>query len=339
MGRLIFLCILTALAVSPAAAEPRCNAVRPEPGAGYIVPGSETYLYQTLDDGRSLALDLFVQPDAGVHPTVLVIHGGGWTTGSRDAHIGQFLELLTEAGYNWASLDYRVGDGGREAAADDVRAALAFLRCQAQALRLDMTKAVALGEDVGGDLAMSMLSEGRVTGAVLVGAVYRDALPLTRAVVRLVHGGEDREVPVASARQFCDRLNAQDDLAGGVCELDVVEGAIHRAENWRPSQWGYKPRLVEWLRRVVGPGAARPVTFEPQPVRDVLKPGLHKRLIYNHQTGQTLDAWIPGGPAHTSRCSWCTAAGGKPEIASLTSRRFFVRSPAPAWPGSRWTTG
>jgi alpha-L-fucosidase 2 len=37
------------------------------------------------------------------------------------------------------------------------------------------------------------------------------------------------------------------------------------------------------------------MTFEPQPVRGVLGPGLHKRLVYNRATGQTLDAWIPPG--------------------------------------------
>ncbi len=295
MRLLASFCVIACLTATPAFAQPACGAMRPEPGSGYIVPGSETYLYQKLGTGASLALDLFVQPGAGVHPTALVIHGGGWTAGSRDAHIGQFLELLTEAGYNWAALNYRLGEGRQAEAADDVRAALAFLGCQAKSLRLDPATIVALGEDVGADLAAQMVSEGRVAAAALVGGVYRDSLPLTRAPVRVVHGSEDREAPVEAARQFCGRLNAQEDLVSGVCELDVVEGGIHRSENWRPSQWGYKARLVDWLRRVVGPGAARPLTFEPQPVRDVFGPGLHKRLTYNRQTGQTLDAWIPGG--------------------------------------------
>jgi len=53
---------------------------------------------------------------------------------------------------------------------------------------------------------------------------------------------------------------------------------------------------VEWLGRTLGPGATRPLSFEPQPVRDVFGPGLHKRLIYNARTGMTFDAWIPPRP-------------------------------------------
>jgi len=284
------------LLAAPAAAAQECRAVTAEPGDGYIIPGSQTYAFDASGNRRQL-LDLFVQPGSGVHPTVLVIHGGGWTTGSREAHIGQFLELVTGAGYNWVALDYQLGEGNREYAAGDVRAALAFLTCHAKAFGLDMAKLVALGEDVGADLAVQMASEGRVAAAALVGGVYRDGLPLARAPVRVVHGGEDREAPVATAREFCHRLQSQEDALVGACEFDLVEGAIHRAENWRPSQWGYKARLVRWLGGVVGPGARRPLTFEPQPVRDVLGPGLHKRLTYNRQTGQTLDAWIPGGAA------------------------------------------
>lgn len=295
MQRALLACLVACLAATPASAQPDCGVVRPEPGSGFIIPGSQTYLYQKLATGASLALDLFVQPDAGVHPTVLVVHGGGWTTGSRDAHIGQFLELVTQAGYNWAAIDYRLGQDRREEAAEDVRAALAFLTCHARAFRLDMTRVVILGEDVGADLAAQMASEGRVLAAALVGGVYRDSLPLTRAAVRIVHGGDDREVPASAAQEYCNRLRAQDDVQPGVCEVDLVDGAIHRAENWRPSQWGYKARLVDWLRRIAGPGAARPIKFEPQPVRDVLGPGLHKRLTYHRQTGQTLDVWIPSG--------------------------------------------
>ena len=66
----------------------------------------------TPPGGAPLLLDAFAQPDGKVHPAVLVVHGGGWTTGSRVAHIGQFLELLTEAGYQWVAIDYRLGARG-----------------------------------------------------------------------------------------------------------------------------------------------------------------------------------------------------------------------------------
>ena len=78
-------------------------------------------------------------------PLVFVLHGGA-TIGNRVSFVGQFLETLTDAGFNWVSLDHRqaVAD-----AADDLGEAMAFVRCHAAALRTDPDKLVLLGEDSG----------------------------------------------------------------------------------------------------------------------------------------------------------------------------------------------
>ncbi|MBK5298877.1 MAG: alpha/beta hydrolase [Vicinamibacteria bacterium] len=284
--------LATALAGGWHEAAAACVPLLPRPPASYIVPGAQEFVYATPPGGAPLLLDAFAQPDGKVHPAVLVIHGGGWTTGSRVAHIGQFLELLTEAGYQWVAIDYRLGGAGRwQEAADDVRTAIAFIGCHARALHIDPTRLVVLGEDVGAQLAVHAATGGGVGGIALVGGVYAQAPRLPGVPTLAVHGGADTEVAVGQVREFCDRIVAFE----GTCELDVVDGAIHRAENWRPSQWHYKPRLVAWLRRVLGAGAARPLAFAPQPVRDVFGPGLHKRLIYNARTGMTFDAWVPAG--------------------------------------------
>ena len=287
---------LTALAIAVVGgvrvAHAECVPLLPRPQASYIVPGAQEFVYATPEGGTPLLLDAFAQPDRKVHPAVLVVHGGGWTTGSRVAHIGQFLELLTEAGYQWVAIDYRLGGGARwQEAAEDVRAALAFIDCHANALRIDPDRLVVLGEDVGAQLAVHAVTGGRVRGVALVGGVYGASMRLPGVPTLIVHGGADTEAPIAQVREFCDRIVAHE----GTCELDLVEGAIHRAENWRPSQWPYKARLVAWLYRVIGDGAAQPLTFAPQPVRDVFGPGLHKRLIYNAPAGMTFDAWIPAG--------------------------------------------
>ena len=282
--------LVIALAGLCGEARAECVPLLPRPAASYIVPGAQEFVYATPPGSTPLLLDVFAQPDGKVHPAVVVVHGGGWTTGSRVAHIGQFLELITEAGYQWVAIDYRLGGAERrQEAADDVRAALAFVTCHAKALRIDSDRLVLLGEDVGAQLAVQATTGAGVRGAALVGGVYAPVAPLPGVPTLVVHGGADSEVPVGKVREFCDRVVAVE----GSCELDVVEGAIHRAENWRPSQWRYKPRLVAWLRGVLGSGATRPLTFEPQPVRDVFGPGLHKRVIYNARTGMTFDAWIP----------------------------------------------
>ena len=284
-----------------------CVPLLPRPAASYIVAGAQEFVYAEPPGSAPLLLDAFAQPDGRVHPAVLVVHGGGWTTGSRIAHIGQFLELLTEAGYQWVAIDYRLGgaaplaktvgslSSGALDAVSDVRAALEFIRCHARALAIDPARLVILGEDVGARLAVQAATGGGATGIVLVGGVYDDAMPLPGAAVRIIHGSADLESLPESARAFCNRILAQEFPPPGGCEVDLVDGAIHRVENWRPSQWHYKPRLVEWLGRTLGPGAAQPLTFEPRPVRDVFGPGLHKRLIYKPRLGLTMDAWIPHG--------------------------------------------
>lgn len=287
--------LVAVLAIAaPAAAQPArgaCHPLLPRPAADYIVPGSQEFVYATPPGGEPLLLDWFGQPDGRVHPTVVVIHGGGWTTGSRVAHIGQFLELLTEAGYHWAAIDYRLGDPSRkDRARDDVLAAVEFLRCHARVLKLDPSRIVLLGEDVGADLAIEAAADGAAAGIALVGGVY-GAARLPGVPTLVVHGTSDSDVPEGAAREFCNRIVALE----GSCEFVPVEGASHRAENWWPSQWGYKDRLRDWLRRTAGPGAERPLTFEPRPVRDVFKPGLHKRLIYSPRHGLTMDVWIPPG--------------------------------------------
>ena len=273
-------------------AQAECPPLLPRPDASYIVAGAREYVYSTPPDGPPLLLDAFSQPDGRVHPTVVVIHGGGWTSGSRVAYIGQLLELITEAGYQWVAVDYRLGGPAlRHQAAADVQAALRFIGCHARALRIDPTRIAAIGEDVGAELALRAAAAGAVRAVALVGGTFDASLAMPGVPVRVVHGEADAESPLASARAYCDRVLASE----GACQLDVVEDGIHRAENWRPAQWGYKARLVSWLRDVLGPGSSRPLTFPPQPLRGVVGPGLHKRLVYQPRTRQTLDAWIPAG--------------------------------------------
>src|SRR5687768_291207 len=155
---------------TPAAAQP-CPALKARnPDGNYIVPGVRGDIRYSGD----LALDAFIQPGS-LRPSVLVVHGGGWTSGSRVAHVGQILETLTAAGYNWFSIDYRLdGLNGVEGSLADVRSALAFLRCHAGELGIDPRRLLLLGEDSGAQLSALLAAErpDGVVGAVLVGGFY-----------------------------------------------------------------------------------------------------------------------------------------------------------------------
>jgi len=255
----------------------------------YIVPGVKGGIVYRRVDGRELKLDAYLQRRGTHRPAVVVLHGGGLSAGSRVAFVGQFLEMLTRAGYNWFSLDYRLGGPSRRAdALDDLRAALSFVRSHAKALRIDPDRVALLGEDTGADLAALVAAEKPpgVRAAVLIGGSYEaiDALPSggRAADVLVVHGARDTETPPRQAHRFCAGLAA----AGSRCEELLVDGASHRAENWFPSQWGYKEALLRWLRLRIGPERA---DHEPHATR------LQKDLVYDEARGLKLDAWVPEG--------------------------------------------
>ena len=215
------------------------------PDGNYIVPGVKGDIPFSGD----LALDAYIQRGPGPRPTVVVIHGGGWTAGSRIAHVGQILELLTRGGYHWFSVDYRLGGLRRiEDALADLRAALAFIRCRAGELGIDPAQLVLLGEDAGAHLAALLAAErpAGLIGTVLLGGFYDlRAIKTTASVIEndaawrispmsqvsqrvppllVVHGGADTESPVEDARRFCTGV----DRGAGRCQLVEVAGASHR---------------------------------------------------------------------------------------------------------------
>jgi alpha-L-fucosidase 2 len=293
--------LVAALALcAPAGAQP-CPALKARsPDGNYIVPGAQGDIRYS----GGLALDAFIQPGS-LRPSVFVVHGGGWTSGSRVAHVGQILETLTAAGYNWFSVDYRLdGPRGVEGSLADVRSALAFIHCHAGQLGIDARRLVLLGEDSGAQLSALLAAErpDGVIGAVLVGGVYDlasapvagtglDAATIARASpltpmtanmppVLLVHGTADTEVPIDQAQRYCAAL----ERSKGRCRLVAVDGASHRSENWWPDQWTYKREMVKWLESIA------PV---PPAASAAAGPRLQKNIVFSETPLLKLDAFVP----------------------------------------------
>ena len=271
-------------AASPVAAQ--CLPLEPrEPEGNFIVPGSLGGIVYHRAGARELSLDAYVQAPTEARPLVILVHGGGGATGSRIAYVGQLLETLTDAGFNWASIDYRLDPSSPAGAIDDVVAALAFVRCHAPALGTDPARIVLLGEDSGAGLVLEAAARARpaVQGVVLIGGRYEpaSAASLADSPQLVIHGGNDSETPTASALGHCDAVRR----ARGRCQALVVDGASHRSENWWPHQWGYKSQLVDWLTATVGTAG----THVPQRTR------LQKRLMYDPAERLSLDLWRPSG--------------------------------------------
>lgn len=89
-------------------------------------------------------------------PCVIVIHGGGWDGGNR-AEMAGFDDWLVAQGYAVAALDYRLAPAHPwPAQRDDVMAAIAWLKSQADKLDIDATRLVLLGRSAGGQIASAV---------------------------------------------------------------------------------------------------------------------------------------------------------------------------------------
>jgi acetyl esterase/lipase len=291
---------------APAVAQP-CPALQVRNSEGnYIIPGVKGDIRYS----DNLSLDAYVQQGPARPPSIIVIHGGGWTSGSRIAHVGQILEFLTRAGYNWFSIDYRLNGLSRfEDSLADIRSAVAFIRCHARDLQIDASQLVLLGEDSGAHLAALLTGERLpgVIGAVLIGGFYdlnqipsltsditRDVLtrasPMTQSAsttpVLVIHGEADNEAPTAQARRYCGRVMQSSTR----CQFVEVAGASHRSENWWPTQWHYKQTIVEWLAKV-----SQPPALAHRPFAGVIQ----KDIPYRSSPKLALDAFVPRSAAPT----------------------------------------
>ena len=95
-------------------------------------------------------------------PAVLCIHGGGFRAGSRKGFVQQCVRLA-QHGYVAATADYRLAPKAQfPAAVNDVKAAVRYLRTNAERLGIDPTRIGVMGGSAGGHLALFL----GVTGGV-----------------------------------------------------------------------------------------------------------------------------------------------------------------------------
>jgi acetyl esterase/lipase len=110
-------------------------------------------------------LDIYL-PEEGTapFPLIIVIHGGGWASGDKAS--GQVASILTavKMGYAVASINYRLsGEAKFPAQIYDVKAAIRFLRANAEKYRLDPDTFAVWGDSAGGHLASLAGTSGGVS--------------------------------------------------------------------------------------------------------------------------------------------------------------------------------
>ena len=91
---------------------------------------------------------------SGPFAAVILVHGGGWSNGSKQAEfIKPLFPVLDGSGLAWFSIDYRPSPKYRHpAAAEDVEQAIRYVKNHAREFRVDPNRLALMGESAGGHL-------------------------------------------------------------------------------------------------------------------------------------------------------------------------------------------
>ena len=107
--------------------------------------------------GRELKLDIYVPPNQAANataPSVLLVHGGGWSSGDREQLRGYGIRL-GRRGYVCVACEYRLsGEATWPAPLYDVKAALRWMRANSARVGIDPGKITVHGISAGAHLAL-----------------------------------------------------------------------------------------------------------------------------------------------------------------------------------------
>jgi acetyl esterase/lipase len=139
-------------------------------------------------DGTALLGDLFLPQGSGPFPVLVAVHGGGWQQGARNS-FHNWGPYLAARGYALFTVSYRLakkGQGTFPQAAQDVRAAVQFMRGSAAEFKLDPERIALMGASAGGHLAALAALAG--DSDLLAGGYPQDAHAAVASRVKALIG-------------------------------------------------------------------------------------------------------------------------------------------------------
>jgi triacylglycerol lipase/alpha-L-fucosidase 2 len=133
------------------------------------------------DQGGELALDVYQPPAAtSPDPIVILIHGGGWTSGDKERY-EPFSRSLAERGFVVFDINYSVDLGtapGFPRQVNDVHAALTWVQNRAGQYGGDAHRIAVAGGSAGGYLAAMLGTQVNTSGSAPVRAVISLSGPM-----------------------------------------------------------------------------------------------------------------------------------------------------------------
>lgn len=115
-------------------------------------------VYNTTSTGEDLSLSIYEPAQSsGPAPTIMFVHGGGWTFGEPDT-LSSELRSLADDGYLVVSVEYELATATKptwDKAPAQVACAASWIEANADALGADMDRLAFWGESAGGNLAIN----------------------------------------------------------------------------------------------------------------------------------------------------------------------------------------
>jgi alpha-L-fucosidase 2 len=124
--------------------------------ASVLLPGApldQKDVQYAQPGGKALLLDLHVPDGPGPFPAAILVHGGGFDQGSKSTNVRPLFEPLSDAGFAWFSIDYRLAPEAHfPQAIADVDSAIVWLHANAAEYHVDVSRIALIGESAGGFL-------------------------------------------------------------------------------------------------------------------------------------------------------------------------------------------
>jgi alpha-L-fucosidase 2 len=246
----------------------------------------------TRTGDRPVLLDAGVPDSSGLHPIAILIHGGGWGAGDRAGDITIFTNALTDAGFVWFSLDYRLAPSNQwPACIEDVQTAIRWVKTHAAEFKGDSNRIALIGYSAGGHLAChAAVLDGDTTR---VQAVVGCAAPTDHVADSERRGGLSKSLQAllsrpqeldATTRQTLRQMSPLNYVKPGLPPFLLIHGtadssvpfsqslefqarlqradvpttlitltnAPHRIRDWRNADPQFQQKMVTWLRDTMG---------------------------------------------------------------------------------------
>lgn len=237
--------------------------------------------------GESLRLDACLPEGKGPFPAVILVHGGGWSSGDKSAGVDPLFAPFSRAGLAWFSINYRLAPRHRyPAQVEDIETAIRWIKQHAAEFQVDPERLALLGESAGGHLiamvVMRAKDETRVAVAVpfyapvdlesdterrgglslslraLFGRTYEVDEQVSKLLretspINDVHAGLPPFLLVHGTADMSVpysqsvRLQAKLKAAGVVCDLITIDDGVHGMARWEASDPTYKEKVVNWI--------------------------------------------------------------------------------------------